>query len=160
MRFNEFWADVLSQNSILRFCLFCVGMSAIGLSIALVGETFKGPLIIERECFSRPIAAKAACDASDKIVGLKGSKISGKALNIAGSIGLGFVGGMTDGLQETHGEQGVQVRPPTIGNALLNATSATALEQSKNLMSDLKDRTPIIEVPEASEFYVLFGASN
>lgn len=98
-----------------------------------------------------------ACDRSDKIVGLKGSKIGNKAINIAGSIGLGFVGGFSEGLQDTQGQQGVAVRPPSLKNALLNATATTALEQSKNLMSDLKEQRPVIEVPAGESICVIFG---
>jgi len=103
-----------------------------------------------------PIQAQA-CDVSDKIVGLKGSKLGNKAVNIAGSIGLGFLGGFSEGLQDTHGQQGAVVRPPTLKNALLNATATTALEQSKNLMSDLKEKRPVIEVPAGQEICVIFG---
>lgn len=101
-----------------------------------------------------------ACDASDQIVGLKGSKVGTVAWNIAGSVGLGFVGGLSEGLQDKHGQQGVAVRPPTVRNALLHATSTTALEQSRNLMSDLKQRKPIIEVPAGTSICVLFGGGQ
>lgn len=98
-----------------------------------------------------------AADAEDKITGLKGSMFSSKALNIAGSVGLSFVGGLADGFQDTQVQGGVAVRPPSTRNALLNATSTTALEQSRNLMSDLKSKTPVIEVPEGTPIYILFG---
>lgn len=98
-----------------------------------------------------------ACDRSDKMVGLKGSKIGNRAINIAGSIGLGFVGGFSEGLQNTQGQQGVAVRPASLQNALLNATATTALEQSKNLMSDFKDQRPVIEVPAGQTICVIFG---
>lgn len=101
-----------------------------------------------------------ACDSSDKIVGLKGSKLGNRALNIAGSIGLGFLGGFSEGLQETRGEGGAVVKKPSMKNALLNGTSTAALEQSKNLMSELKDRTPVIEVPAQTPIYVIFGVNQ
>lgn len=101
-----------------------------------------------------------ACDKSDKIVGLKGSKVGTKALNIAGSLGLGFLGGFSEALQESEGQQGAVVRKPSIKNALLNGTATTALEQSKNLMSDLKDRTPIIEVDAGTEICVIAAGSQ
>lgn len=101
-----------------------------------------------------------ACDKSDKIPGLKGSLVGNKALNIAGSIGLGFIGGFSEGLQETQGQQGAVVRKASIKNALLNATATTALEQSQNLMSDLKSRTPIIEVPEGTDICVIAVGGN
>lgn len=103
-----------------------------------------------------PIQADA-CDITDKVFGLKGSKVGNRALNLAGSIGLGFVGGIAEGFQETTGQQGVLVRKPNLKNALLNASRETAFEQSRNLMADLKSRNPPIEVPEGREIYLLFG---
>jgi len=100
-----------------------------------------------------------ACDESDRIVGLKGSKVGNRALNIAGSIGLGFVGGLSEGLQDTQGQQGVTIRPPTLRNAMLHATATTALEQSRNLMSELKNRQPIIEIGSGENLYVLFSVA-
>lgn len=98
-----------------------------------------------------------ACDAEDRIVGLKGATVGTKAVNIGGSIGLGLVGGLAEGLQETRGEHGVAVRPPTLENGLLNAVSRTALEQSQNLMSDLKGRKPVIEVSAGERICVIWG---
>jgi len=112
--------------------------------------------IIFRDGTFAPFQAHA-CDVGDRIVGLKGSKVGDKALNIAGSIGLGFVGGMSEGLQDYQGQHGVAVRPPTVRNALLHATATTALEQSRNLMSDLKSRQPIIEVSPGTEILVFVG---
>ncbi|MBI4403623.1 MAG: TrbI/VirB10 family protein [Deltaproteobacteria bacterium] len=101
-----------------------------------------------------------ACDKSDKIVGLKGSKVGNKAIQIAGSIGLGFLGGFSEGLQDSEGQQGAVVKKPTLKNALLNATATTALEQSKELMSDLKNRVPILEVPEGTPLCVIFAGAS
>lgn len=101
-----------------------------------------------------------ACDQGDKIVGLKGSKIGGKALQIAGSLGLNFVAGFSQGLQQSHGEWGATVKDPTIGNALLQGTSQTAVEESKNLMQELKDRVPIIEVAAGTDICVIFSANR
>jgi hypothetical protein len=101
-----------------------------------------------------------ACDASDKIVGLKGSKLGNTALNLTGAIGLGFVGGLSQGLQDTQGQYGAVVTPPSMKNALLNGTSAAAMEQSQNLMQDLKNRQPIIEVPSGTKICVMFAGGQ
>jgi hypothetical protein len=98
-----------------------------------------------------------ACDAEDRIVGLKGAAVGTKAVNIGGSIGLGLIGGLAEGLQETRGEHGVVVRPPSLENGLLNAVSRTALEQSQHLMSDLKGRKPVIEVSAGERICVIWG---
>ncbi len=101
-----------------------------------------------------------ACDASDKIVGLKGSKIGNKAVNIAGAIGLGFVGGLSQGFQDTQAIQGAVIASPSMKNALLNGTTTAALQQSQNLMSDLQNQVPIIEVPPATPICVIFGVGQ
>jgi hypothetical protein len=102
-----------------------------------------------------------ACDSSDKIAGLKGSKIGTKAVNIAGSVGLGFVAGMSEGFQDTQGQFGATVRPPSMKNALLNGLSTTAAEQSRELMSDLKNAKPVIEVRQGTKICVIFdGRGN
>jgi len=98
-----------------------------------------------------------ACDESDKTPGLKGSKVGQYALKLAAGIGLNFAGGLAEGLQETQGQQGALVKPPTVKNALLNGASRAALEQSRDTMSDLKSKQPLIEVPEQTEIYILFG---
>lgn len=101
-----------------------------------------------------------ACDKSDKIVGLKGSKIGDTALHLTGALSLGFLGGFSEGMQSSRGQQGVEVKDPTLGNALLNGTATAALQESQNLMSDLKDRTPIIEVPSGTDICVIASGSN
>jgi hypothetical protein len=100
-----------------------------------------------------------ACDKSDQIVGLKGSTVGNKALNLAGSLGLGFVGGFSTTLQDAHGQGGVAITQPTLKNALLAGTATTALEESRNLMSDFKNRVPIIEVPAGANICVIANGS-
>ncbi len=146
--------EVLSQNgeSLLEEGTVLVGQGSSNeerLMVAFSQAVFRDGTVANVQA--------QACDNSDKIVGLKGSKIGNKVVNIAGSIGLGFVGGFSEGLQDTQGQQGVAIRPPSLKNALLNATATTALEQSKNLMSDLKEQRPVIEVPSGESICVIFG---
>ncbi len=101
-----------------------------------------------------------ACDQSDKIVGLKGSKVGNKALQLTGSLGLGFLGGFSTALQDTKGQQGAVVSEPSLKNALLNGTATTALEESKNMMQDLKNRQPIIEVPQGTPICVMVSGGG
>lgn len=96
-----------------------------------------------------------ACDKSDKIVGLKGSKVGNKSLQLTGSLGLGFLGGFATVLQDTEGQRGTVITKPSLKNALLNGTATAALEESKNMMSDLKNRVPIIEVREGTSICVI-----
>ena len=105
-----------------------------------------------------------ACDVTDQA---SVDRLVAHVLTEAGQIdlvvnnaGLGLVGGLSDGLQETHGEQGALVRQPSLKNALLNAAGTTALEQSRQMMADLKNNVPVIEVPSGANVYVLFGSTD
>ncbi len=101
-----------------------------------------------------------ACDKTDKIVGLKGSKVGNKALQLTGSLGLGFLGGFSTALQDADGQNGAVVTRPSIKNALLNGTATTALEESRNMMSDLKSRIPIIEVPQGTTICIIASGGS
>ncbi len=101
-----------------------------------------------------------ACDQTDKIVGLKGSLVGNKAIQVAGSLGLGFMGGFSTALQDTQGQQGAVVTQPSLKNALLNGTATAALEESRNMMQDLKNRQPIIEVPQGTTICVMVSGGN
>jgi len=96
-----------------------------------------------------------ACDLSDKIVGLKGSKLGNHALKIAGGIGLGFVGGLSEGLQDSHSENGAIVHDPSLKNAMLNGAATAALDESRDLLTSIKDKVPVIEVQEGTAICVM-----
>jgi len=105
--------------------------------------------------------AAQACDMSDQTVGLKGSKVGNEALKLATGIGLNFVAGVSTGLQESEVKGGVEVKKPTMKNALLNGASTASLEYARQTMSELKSRQPVIEVPNGTEICVLFqGGEN
>jgi hypothetical protein len=96
-----------------------------------------------------------ACDAGDQIAGLKGSEVGNYALKLVAGAGLNFLGGMSDALQDSTGQNGTVVRPPTARNALLNGSTRAALEQSNDVLSSVKNRQPIIEVPSGTRIFVL-----
>ncbi len=98
-----------------------------------------------------------AADSSDKTPGLKGSKVGQYALRLGGSVGLNFVSGLADGLQEKEVQGPAVVNKSTVKNAMLNGASRAALDQSREMMTSLKNDKPIIEVPEGTPIYVLFG---
>jgi hypothetical protein len=101
-------------------------------------------------------AQATACDASDKIPGLKGSKLGNYALKLGASIALDFAGGLSQGLQSQQSGFGVAYAKPTLKNALLNGAATASLDQSKQIMSNLQNQVPVIEVPEGTVIYVLF----
>lgn len=101
------------------------------------------------------IQAQAA-DAEDRTVGLRGSRVGKYAMKYATAVGLNFVGGMAEGLQdrEVVGQQ--VVAKPTAQNALLNGASKTSLEMAKEAMTDLKNTAPIIQISAGQEIFVIF----
>ncbi len=96
-----------------------------------------------------------ACDQSDKMPGLLGSNVRGVALKWAGAAGLGVLGGAALGLQE-HQQQGAEKKPST-RDAMLSGVAVASLDQAKNISRDIENTEPLIEVPEQTEFYVLFS---
>ena len=98
-----------------------------------------------------------AADTSDKTVGLKGSMVGSYAWKMAGSVGLGFLGGLSEGLQDSYGQDGATVQKPSLKNALLKGTSTAALQQSQEFMSSARNETPIQEVDPDTELYLNFG---
>jgi len=101
-----------------------------------------------------------AADQSDQIVGLKGSKLGHYAARLGAGIGLNFVGGFSEALQETEGQDGVLVKKPTVRNALLNGAARASLEQSQEMMSNLKNQQPIIEVKAGTAILIMFSDSG
>jgi len=100
-----------------------------------------------------------ACDPEDKIAGLKGSKVGTQAFKLAASIGLNFVGGMSQAFQESDFQGGFGIRKPNARNALLNGASTAALEQSQEMMNDYRNRPPKMEVAADIPVFVLFEAN-
>lgn len=102
-----------------------------------------------------PISAEAF-NLSDKIRGLKGAIVSSKAKKMAIGLGLGFLGGMAQGLetQSTYGYW--QPQRPSLGNSMLNGTSQAALEESKHYLDELKNETDVVEVKAGTKFYLIF----
>ncbi len=105
------------------------------------------------------IQAQAA-DAEDKTVGLKGSKVGRYALKYGAAIGLNFVGGMAEGLQDRKIVGQEVVTKADARNALLNGTSKATLEMANQTMNDIKNSAPIIEVEAGKEIYVIFEGSR
>lgn len=101
-----------------------------------------------------------AADSEDQIAGLKGSKVSRYAIKYAAAIGLNFVGGMADGLQNRQAVGGAVVATPDARNALLNGTSRAAIEAANDQMSNLKNQKPVIKVEPGKEILVIFDGGR
>ncbi len=98
-----------------------------------------------------------AADASDKIMGLKGSKIASHATKMAASAGLNFLAGASAALEDTQGEQGAVVTKPTMRNAILHGTAKAAVEEANNIASQYKNAPTILAVKAGTEILVIFN---
>lgn len=102
----------------------------------------------------------AAIDGGDKIAGLKGSKVGRYATKLGAAVGLNFVAGMAEGLQEKESVGQQVVNRADVKNALLNGASHASIDLATETMSDLKNQQPVIEVEAGKEILVLFGSAN
>jgi hypothetical protein len=104
--------------------------------------------------------AAEAFDEVDQIIGLKGSKIGNEAIKLGASVGLNFAGGLSEALQDTDIQDGVAYRKASLRNAMLNGAATAALDQSKQMMSDLRSRHPTIQVPAGKIIIITFLEGN
>ncbi len=95
-------------------------------------------------------------DPEDKFPGLKGSELTSRALKFAGSVGLNFLGGFSNGLQDTEVKKGIAVKASSIKNGLLNGAAQASLDESKEMMSSLKSTPPSYSIEEGREVLILF----
>lgn len=94
-------------------------------------------------------------DVSDKIQGLKGSVVGTRTKKMGLAMGLGFVGGMADGLRETSGTSIFMNQKPTLRDAALSGASKAALDQSEAYIEEMKKSPNIIEVKSGTEFVII-----
>ncbi len=98
-----------------------------------------------------------AFDMSDRIVGLKGKKISDVAFKIAASSGLIFLGGLADGMKQTEMNIYGQPQKPSIKDVALNGIATASLEQGRELMNSMKNSEARVEVKSETPIVVVFG---
>lgn len=98
-----------------------------------------------------------AFDKGDRIIGLKGKKISDYAFRLAASAGLIFLGGVADGLREDYSANPFEKRRPSVRDAALNGVSTATMETGKDMMNDLKSREARVEVASSTQVLVIFG---
>ena len=93
-------------------------------------------------------------DPSDKIQGLKGAIVGTRGKKMGMAMGLGFLGGMTDGLRDTSGSLFISQKP-TVKDAALSGASKAALDQSAAYLEEMKKSPNIIEVKSGTEFVII-----
>lgn len=139
------------------------GVSLLEAGVLLIGQgrSTEERLFVDfkkavfRDGKSVTISAQAY-DASDTILGLKGSRVGDVGLKLAASSGLNFLSGMAAGLQAPSYTQSGMPVTPTVGTAALNGVSKAASDQATMYMEQIKNRPPIIEVSIGTVFTVTF----
>lgn len=111
--------------------------------------------VVHRNGTFEPILAQAV-DNEDKIIGIKASKFVRYAYKYGAAVGLNFVGGMTESLQDRTvvGEQ--VVTTPNARNALLSGANKAAIEMANEQMTDLRNHPPPITIEAGQEIIVVF----
>ena len=99
-------------------------------------------------------------DISDKILGLKGSRVGDYTMKLAASSGLYFLSGLASGMKTDEVALPGQSRRPQIGDAALQGVSTAAGEQAKQYLEQMKNKAPLIEVKSGSVFIVTFDGSE
>ncbi len=97
-----------------------------------------------------------AVDAEDKTAGLKGPQFSRYAMKYGAAVGLNFVGGMAEVLQDKTAVGTQTVASPTAKNALLNGASRAALEMANDTMTNIHNQPPPIAIEAGQEIMVIF----
>jgi hypothetical protein len=115
--------------------------------------------VIYRDGTFEGISAQAA-DFESQTIGLKGSRLSRYAVKYAASVGLNFLSGVSQGLQEKEVMGQHVVNKSNMKNALLNGASASAIEMANDSMNEYKGKLPPIQVPKDTEFWVVFDGGK
>lgn len=97
-----------------------------------------------------------ACDAGDKVVGIRGSQVKKYASAFMAEVGLNVLSALAEGNDQRKEFFGASVWSPRPKNVWSDSAKKAAGEQSKEILGDWKEQNKIIEVPDGSEICVLF----
>ncbi len=122
-----------------------------------VGKSGEDRLFIEFQKIVLPTGENykikaQAFESEDKIQGLKGSIVGTRSKKMMMAMGLGFLGGMTDGLRENTSGSFFSNQKPTTRDAALAGASKAALDQSEAYLEEMKKSPNIIQVKSGAEF--------
>lgn len=132
-----------------------VGNGASGderLSISFTAAVFE-------DGSTSPIMA-VAYDSESKLFGLSGSMMSRRAIKLAAATGLNFIAGVSQGLEDVQVNQGITVSRNNVKNSLLRGAGVAALEQSKDLMGNAKEKQSVIYVKAGTNILIVFQGVN
>jgi hypothetical protein len=103
--------------------------------------------------------AALAYDVKDRVVGLKGKKISDYAFKLAASAGLIFLGGVADGMRDDNSQNPFYQKRPTMRDAALNGVSSATSDLSKQTLESINQQERVV-VEHSTKLIVIFGDSD
>jgi hypothetical protein len=104
--------------------------------------------------------AAQAYDSKDRIVGLKGKKISDYAFRLATSAGLIFLGGVADGMRGDSSQNPFYQKRPTMREAALNGVSTATADMSRQQIEAMNNSQERVVVEHSTKLIVIFGDSD
>jgi hypothetical protein len=97
-----------------------------------------------------------AYDKDDRILGVKGKKISDYAFKLAASSGLIFLGGMADGMREEVNLNPGERRRPSVRDSALTGVATATSEVGKGMLEKMKASGNRVEVAHSTSVLVIF----
>lgn len=101
-----------------------------------------------------------AYDGNDRLLGMKGKKVSDYAFRLAASAGLIFLGGMADGLRNDYSSNPFEQRRTTMRDAALNGVSTATSDMSRQTMEGMKNQEARVEVAHSTRLLIIFGDTD
>ncbi|MCB0413557.1 MAG: TrbI/VirB10 family protein [Bdellovibrionales bacterium] len=97
-----------------------------------------------------------AYDFDDKVLGLKGSKIGRTTKKILAATGAGLAGALYTPYDETV-ENGERKVKPNFNDRALNGLASASASVAQEEFESLKEKQTIIEVPQGTQTWIVFG---
>ena len=92
--------------------------------------------------------------------GLKGSQVGPRTVTALASTGLYFISGFSEGLIDRQMTENQVSMKGTLKNGLLNGASTASLEQSRQILSDLKNKQSVLRVSRGKKFKLVFYSTE
>ncbi|MCX6117352.1 MAG: hypothetical protein NT027_07420 [Proteobacteria bacterium] len=134
MKFSLAWANVANQNISLKIALGAVSLTAIALAGGLSVAALKEPLIIDRGCSSKAIAATSQVRTEQEVTAFLKEALSQRFDTSASDVGY-----LSD--QEAHFRQDEQKKLKSSGLTQAISTANLKINQTPNAES--KDKISI-----------------
>jgi hypothetical protein len=97
-----------------------------------------------------------AYDKDDRILGVKGKRVSDYAFRLAASSGLIFLGGMADGMREEVNLNVGERRRPSVRDAALSGVATATDDVGKDMLEKMKSQDSRVEVAHSTSVLIIF----